>query len=149
MVRTLRFAVITTVVGLSAAYGWLAYEHSAAQKVVAVASVEQSAAESLAATNHVLLALHRVRRTAYDSAALHLVVRRQDSTVTLERAGTSLVRMVVRAAWPIGIDTVATVSADTIRTTKGSVLSADLAQSPTVFRAITRSLSSGVVVYVE
>lgn len=141
--------MVATVVGLAAAYGWLAYEHSAAQKVLAAAAAEQSEAESLAATNRVLLALQRARRAAFDSAALHLVVRRQDSTVTLERAGTSLVRMAVRTAWPIGIDTVAAVSADTIRTSKGSILSSDVAQSPTVFRAITRSLSSGVVVYVE
>jgi hypothetical protein len=149
MVRTLRLALIVTVAGLSATYGWLTFEESSARRVLAASASDRSAAESLLATNRVLLALHRVRQTAYDTAPLQLVVHRQDGTMTLERAGMPLIRTVMRVTWPIGIDTIATVTADTIRSTRGTVISADRAASPTDFRAMTRSLAPGAVIYVQ
>lgn len=147
--RVLRVILIATVVILSGTYGWLTYEASAARKVLATAEVDRSVAESLAAVHRVRLALERVRRLPYDSATLHLSVRRQDGTVTLERAGTTLVQTMVQVAWPVGIDTIATVAPDTIRSTKGTVVTTDRVTSPVEFRAITRSLMPGALIYVQ
>lgn len=148
MSKSLRGLLVLSL-AVAAAYAWLTYEEMTARRTVVEGTSKRAAAESLAVANRVQLALTRARRIPYDSAVAHLVVERGDRSLALERGVVTLVRTAVSATWPVGIDTIASITGDTVQSRGGVVLTPASVGSDTVFKALRRALSPGVLVYVH